>query len=421
MKMEKNEVDGGATSGENKNHNVNKSVSGPVTPDVRVDFVETPLGLRQLGKCGETRDFSGFKEETTNMRRIVNVEKEIRLMKEVIAGILEKQEQLVKDNSDLKMKCCENEKDLKKMEQWKGEVEEKIQVLCNICGAVGGDSAVEGKVNVNDVNNSLEKVMMKMDEMVGENVALKEQIKEYEEQVKEVKETSGWTVVGRKKVEALEDIIKEQKSEMEKTKNGFENAVVGVMKKKESVVREALDRDRSVILYGDVEEHVKDFRERKVKDLGRVKNVMKGMDEDGYGWDEKVEEVIRLGKYKEEDMRPMRVQFSTRAAAESIINYSWRLNLKEKTKHLRLRKDLSVEQRKKIKELQAKADEENGKLDVEERRKFFWRVREGQIRKWYINTGGRTRAEKDRVTETMTKVGRTTEEAGLQSVEETMT
>ncbi|MPC91875.1 hypothetical protein E2C01_086937 [Portunus trituberculatus] len=47
-------------------------------------YVETPVGLRKLTEDIMDKDFSGFREVKDSMRRLVNVERELRHMKEVM-------------------------------------------------------------------------------------------------------------------------------------------------------------------------------------------------------------------------------------------------------------------------------------------------------------------------------------------------
>ena len=297
------------------------------------------------GKAGkELQEFKGFRR----------VEQRIEAAESVLEGM---------------------EKWKSEMQEWRFEVSKKVEVLCEMSGA---------GVQTGEVSNKLESLLARVNELVNENAALKEQLKEYEEQVREVKETSAWTVVGKKKVEDLEEIMREQKIEMDNSRKNFESAVVGVVRNKESVVREVVDRDKCVIVYGDIEEHARDVSEKKGNDVVKVKRIMRGMDEEGEGWEEQVEEVRRIGRYRRGEMRPMRVLFRSRAVAEAVRSFSWRLNMVEGLKHIRIRKDLSIEQRKKLKELQEKADEENSKLGEEDKKKFFFRVRDMQVRKWFI-------------------------------------
>ncbi|MPC30310.1 hypothetical protein E2C01_023571 [Portunus trituberculatus] len=70
------------------------------------------MGLRHLGEWNSMRDFSGFKDKRTNMRKIISQAKP-RCMREAIAMILHKQDQLFEENRELKAKCCELEETVK--------------------------------------------------------------------------------------------------------------------------------------------------------------------------------------------------------------------------------------------------------------------------------------------------------------------
>lgn len=269
------------------------------------------------------------------------------------------------------------------MENWRKELGAKVEVLSDMCGVTSGVDRPR------PVSDSLEAVMARVDELASENVALKAQLKEYEghlsEEVKGISEVKNeWTRVESATMVALEEIVKEQKEEREKEKKEFEKNVVQVLKKKEKVVRETIDRGKCVVIFGDVEEHLADMKVRKERDVVKVKGILDYLDE-GYGWVKELEEVRRLGIYKKGEMRPLRVELKFRSTAEAVANVSWKLNSTE-LNHIRVKKDLSVEEREQLRELQAKADEENGKLSEEQKKIFFWRIREGQVRKWYIRS-----------------------------------
>ena len=114
--MEKKEDPDGAT-GRAADVNVNKprpsvyALSGEVRRSGNV--IETPVGLRQLVEASGERDFSGFREERGNMRRIINVERELRCMKELISSIVEKQDDLIRENKELRNKFSECESALR--------------------------------------------------------------------------------------------------------------------------------------------------------------------------------------------------------------------------------------------------------------------------------------------------------------------
>ncbi|MPC46434.1 hypothetical protein E2C01_040154 [Portunus trituberculatus] len=47
-------------------------------------YIEIPVGLRKVTEDAMDKNFSGFKDERGNMRRLINVERELRYVKEVV-------------------------------------------------------------------------------------------------------------------------------------------------------------------------------------------------------------------------------------------------------------------------------------------------------------------------------------------------
>ncbi|MPC51115.1 hypothetical protein E2C01_044954 [Portunus trituberculatus] len=73
-------------------------------------YIETLVGLRKLTDDVMDKDFSRFRDERDNMRRLINVERELRYMKEVMSSLMDKQDQLIMENTDLKLIFAECEK-----------------------------------------------------------------------------------------------------------------------------------------------------------------------------------------------------------------------------------------------------------------------------------------------------------------------
>ncbi|MPC18006.1 hypothetical protein E2C01_010877 [Portunus trituberculatus] len=65
-------------------------------------FIETPFGLKRLNDDNTDEDLSGFREERGNMKRLINMEREMRHMEEVMSSMVEKQDKLIKENTELK-------------------------------------------------------------------------------------------------------------------------------------------------------------------------------------------------------------------------------------------------------------------------------------------------------------------------------
>ena len=107
-------------------------------------MTETPMGLRRLME-NDGRDFSGFREEKGTMRRVNSVEWEMRNMRELIAGILLKQDELVEENKELRNKFMECERDLQMNKEMKREMEvlkEENERLKTKCGSF--EQALQG-------------------------------------------------------------------------------------------------------------------------------------------------------------------------------------------------------------------------------------------------------------------------------------
>ena len=68
-------------------------------------MLETPLGLKRIGSTNVMGDFSGFENESRGtMRRLLNVEREMRFMKEILEYIMGKCDALERKNKEMKSK-----------------------------------------------------------------------------------------------------------------------------------------------------------------------------------------------------------------------------------------------------------------------------------------------------------------------------
>ena len=66
-------------------------------------FLETPLALKRLASSNDKGDFSEFQNENRGTtRRLVSVEKEVRLMKQLLDEMMTKYELLIKENKEMK-------------------------------------------------------------------------------------------------------------------------------------------------------------------------------------------------------------------------------------------------------------------------------------------------------------------------------
>ncbi|MPC64433.1 hypothetical protein E2C01_058549 [Portunus trituberculatus] len=56
------------------------------------------------------KDFSGFRDERGNMRRLIKVERKLRYVKEVMSSLMDKQDRLIRKTQELKLRLVVCEK-----------------------------------------------------------------------------------------------------------------------------------------------------------------------------------------------------------------------------------------------------------------------------------------------------------------------
>ena len=83
-------------------------------------IMETPVGLRRIMTSDSKEEFSGFRDEKFNVRRL---EREVRCLCELVTNILGTQETQAKEYQDLKERMVINEKVSEENKMMKEEVE----------------------------------------------------------------------------------------------------------------------------------------------------------------------------------------------------------------------------------------------------------------------------------------------------------
>ena len=157
-----------------------------------------------------------------------------------------------------------------------------------------------------------------------------------------------------------------------------------VIKEKHNLVREAVDKKKCVVVFGVIEKRnpVKFVRDRE--DMEIAKGVINKIQDENQELEKDIEEVFRIGKYVEGRHRPIKIKLKSQTTVEELLARSARLASKEETKDILIKRDMNIEEREKEKLLRAEAKEKNEKRTETEKMKFFWRVVDMRLRKWYI-------------------------------------
>ena len=214
---------------------------------------------------------------------------------------------------------------------------------------------------------------------LGEKACIKEQ--HLEGAVSETK-LEEWSKTWEKKQENEKVIFAEvvKRQIQEKTKD----TVIQVIKEKEELVRDTVDKKKCMVIFGLPEKKnpVKFVREREEKEV--VQKLIKAIQDEGQELEKEVEEVYRLGKYSEGSKRPLKIKMRSQVGAEEIIARSGKLAGSLECSHIWIKRDMNQEEREKERKLRNEAREKNEKRTETEKKKFFWRVLDMRLRKWYI-------------------------------------
>lgn len=233
----------------------------------------------------------------------------------------------------------------------------------------------------------------RLEEVEKERETIKEMVNKEEEKMREVKsEVKAWKEREQESKVNLHEVIKEQLNERDED---IAKKMVGVLKNKEQLVREIAEKKKSVIIFGMKENKVTYRPRREREELRSVRDLLKNLnDQERQNLEEEVEEILRLGPYKEGISRPVKVVLKSQNATEEVLYRTAKLRDIEGCKEIYIKKNRNEEERKRYKELGAEARMKNEERSEEDKKIFFWRILGDKVRKWYIRE--REQVEEDK-------------------------
>ena len=102
------------------------------------------------------------------------------------------------------------------------------------------------------------------------------------------------------------------------------------------------------------------------------------------GLEKEVEEVHRIGRYNEGGIRQLKVKLRSQTTVEEILVRTGKLADNTKYKNIWIKRDMNMKEREKERDLRDEAKEKNERRTETEKKKFYWRVLDKKLRKWYI-------------------------------------
>lgn len=274
----------------------------------------------------------------------------------------------------------------------------------------GGQDAVRELVEVNkETVAETDKIIR---ELQDENKKLKAELEENNRRAMEVgREVSEFKQVWKTESEEskvkFSEIIKEQtkaEEQWEKKEKNFTANVVKVIKEKENVIRDTVDKNRTVILFGLEEKEIKEQDVRKERLWSDVTKVLKELDDIGRDWRSEIEEMHRLGLYEANGKRPVKIKLKVKAVAEEISMKAWKLSKDDNLKKYGIRKDMTRNEREELKDRLEGVKQKNEERSEAEKEIFFWKLVGKEVKKWFIR--GKTQSRNQ---QNVTERGRETE------------
>lgn len=240
----------------------------------------------------------------------------------------------------------------------------------------------ELKTKCNNVLKANNEIKITVENLKSENEALKLQCSEKTKDVvddgklEELKNV--WKKERENQKESFKEIVEQQIQD--KTKD----AVIQVIKEREDLVRDTVDKKKCFVVYGLKEKKnpVKFVRDKVEKEL--AKDIIKTIQDDQQGLEQEIEEIYRMGKYSEGCKRPMKIKLRSQASVEELLARTGKLVESEDYKEVWIKRDMNLEEREKEKKLRNEAREKNERRTESERKEFYWRVMDMRLRKWYI-------------------------------------
>jgi hypothetical protein len=186
-----------------------------------------------------------------------------------------------------------------------------------------------------------------------------------------------------KEKEKIEEAVKEVKHCSNQDKTNIRLEVRKELASNPKLVQNTVDRSKSLIIFGCKEKEITSRSERAVEEAKVVDKIV-GLVE-GLTTIENVCDYRRIGRYVKGKDRPLRITLNGAKQIKEVLRNARKLQSDEDGKVWSLRRDLSKQDREKLKLNLAEAKHLNESRNEEEINSFFYKVLGvGKPVKWYI-------------------------------------
>ena len=306
-----------------------------------------------------TKDFEGFVTTPSGLNKM-DMDSRIQALESkfgMIRSIEDKLDRVIAENDTFKKEIYVLTKENHDLLKAKVEMEKENQLLKKQCDEMKVKLLeMEKKITEGDIGKEacLNLIDARINEVRNENQEVQKSFKE---------------------------IMKKQEEE---NKVISQSEVVKALKENEYMVRDIAEKKKCVIITGLSEETNRNWQDRRDKENNRIKYLLNKISDENDSLYNEIEERVRLGSYEEGKSRPLKLKLKSQVAAETLLRRAWKLKDHEDTKSIYIRKNMSQEERTKMKELINDVKEKNEARNEEEKTQFFWKVRNGRLKKWWI-------------------------------------
>ena len=168
----------------------------------------------------------------------------------------------------------------------------------------------------------------------------------------------------------------------------LEEEVCRLLKQKNGRIETLRNRDRYVVIYGDREYVQKDWKQRISEQRKKIESIFNTIEEGNRNWEDEIEEIRRLGRFRDGKARPIRVKFVNEMTPKGLLTRAGKLRDSNNYGDIKIKKLLDEDERAELKKLLEEARVRNGDRSEEDKNEFFWRVVDLNLRKWYIRKSG---------------------------------
>ena len=263
---------------------------------------------------------------------------------------------------------------------------------------LSGQMAYRRMIHLEEVVYELLDRLNRMEErqglLEGENSRLNEKCRNMESKLEDYNKKKDQDGIDEGKINEIKNTWKiEQQQEQitfrevlhKQLEDQTKETVVKVIKEKPDLVRDTVEKKKCVVVFGLKEKKnpVRHVREKEEREL--ASNIVKLVQTEEKSLEGEIEEVHRVGKYEDGGQRPLKVRFRSQVSAEEVLSGAWRLAKCQEYKEVWVKRDMNNEEREKIRNLVKEAKEKNSLRSESEKEKYYWRVMDMRLRKWYTD------------------------------------